>query len=90
MNSILKDPMLIQKKVVQNYLPERRSTLPPAAAASPVGLPGPRSMDKRSPIRELGSAMTWDGATMLSSPNLVGKTRLRPPVPSTKAVGGLW
>ena len=71
-------------------IPERRSTLPPAAAASPVGLPGPRSMDKRSPIRELGSAMTWDGATMLSSPSLVGNTRLRPPVPSTKAVGGLW
>ena len=84
-------PTLIKKKkIVQNSSPERRSTLPPAAAASPVGLPGPRSMDKRSPIRELGSAMTWDGATMLSSPNLVGNTRLRPPVPSTKAVGGLW
>ena len=71
--------------------PAKRSTLPPAApAAAPAAPPPPpKSMDNKSPMREPGSGMTWACGTIVSSPNLVGRTRLSPPVPSTKAVGGL-
>jgi len=77
-------PVMISKP------PLRRSISPPRPAAIAAD-PPPRSMERRSPMREEGSGMTW--AWGRSPPPPIpreGRARLRPPWPSTKEVGGLW